>query len=148
MAGHHVELETKRQFMEWKHSWTTKNAMDVSSAGNVMTAVLWDTKYIVTTIYLQKGRNINVEYYANLLKFFSKGYLEQRLMKVVFFIKTMLQYTRPWLQWLQWFDYYLFSNIKIRTWLWTYITVMMTSYLTLLNFLTKRMNSLHWIVRC
>ena len=65
---HHFEPETKRQTMQWKHSTShaPKKAKVVSSAGKVMVSVFWDAKGIVFIDYLQKGKTINGEYYANL----------------------------------------------------------------------------------
>ena len=67
---HHFEPETKRQSMQWKHSTSPppKKAKVVSSAGKVMTSVFWDAKDIVFIDYLQKGKTINGEYYAKLLR--------------------------------------------------------------------------------
>ena len=67
---HHFEPETKRQSMQWKHSTSPapKKAKVVSSAGKVMVSVFWDAKGIVFIDYLQKGKTINGEYYAKLLR--------------------------------------------------------------------------------
>ena len=67
---HHFEPETKKQSMQWKHpgSPPQKKAKVVSSAGKVMASVFWDAKGIVFIDYLEKGRTINGEYYAALLK--------------------------------------------------------------------------------
>ena len=67
---HHFEPETKRQSMQWKHSTSPapKKAKVVPSAGKVMTSVFWDAKGIVFIEYLQKGKTINEEYYAKLLR--------------------------------------------------------------------------------
>ena len=67
---HHFEPETKRQSMQWKHSTSPapKKAKVVSSAGKVMAFVFWDAKGIVLIDYLQKGKTINGEYYAKLLR--------------------------------------------------------------------------------
>ena len=67
---HHFEPETKKQSMQWKHSTspTPKNAKVVSSTGKVMTSVFWEAKGIVFIDYFQKGKTINGEYYAKLLR--------------------------------------------------------------------------------
>ena len=67
---HHFEPETKRQSMQWKHSTSLapKKAKVVSSAEKVMASVFWDAKGIVFIDYLQKGKTINGEYYAKLLR--------------------------------------------------------------------------------
>ena len=56
--------------MQWKHSTSPapKKTEVVSSAGKVMTSVFWDAKGIVFINYLQKGKTINGEYYAKLLR--------------------------------------------------------------------------------
>ena len=67
---HHFEPETKRQSMQWKHSTSPapKKANVVSSAGKVMASVFCDAKGILFIDYLQKGKTINGEYYAKLLR--------------------------------------------------------------------------------
>ena len=66
---HRFEAETKRQSMQWKNhsSPPPKKVKVVSSAGKVMASVFWDAKGVAFIDYLQKGRTINGEYYANLL---------------------------------------------------------------------------------
>ena len=56
--------------MQWKHhsSPPPKKAKVVSSAGKVMASVFLDAKGVVFIDYHQKGRTINGEYYANLLR--------------------------------------------------------------------------------
>ena len=68
--AHRFEPETKRQSMQWKHSTSPapKKAKVVSSAGKVPASVFWDAKGIVFINYLQKGKTINGEYYAKLLR--------------------------------------------------------------------------------
>ena len=67
---HHFEAETKRQSMQWKHlsSPPPKKAKVVLSSGKIMASFFWDAKVIVFIDYLQKGRTMNREYYANLLR--------------------------------------------------------------------------------
>ena len=67
---HHFEPETKKQSMQWKHlqSPPSKNAKVVLSARKVMASVFWDAKGVVFVDYLPKGKTINGEYYANLLR--------------------------------------------------------------------------------
>ena len=67
---HHFEPEIKRQSMQWKHSTSPapKKTKVVSSAGKVMASVFWDAKRIVFIDYLRKGKTINGEYYAKLLR--------------------------------------------------------------------------------
>jgi histone-lysine N-methyltransferase SETMAR len=47
---------------------TPKKAKTVLSAGKVMVSVFWDAKGILLIDYFQKGKTMNDEYYANLLK--------------------------------------------------------------------------------
>ena len=56
--------------MEWKYSTSPAptKAKVVSSAGKVMASIFWDAKGIVLINYLQKGKTINGEYYAKLLR--------------------------------------------------------------------------------
>ena len=56
--------------MQWKHSTSPapKKAKVVSFAGKVMASVFWNAKGIVFIDYLQKGKTINREYYAKLLR--------------------------------------------------------------------------------
>lgn len=67
---HHFEPETKKQSMQWKHTFSPppKKAKVVSSAGKVMASVFWDAKGVVFVDYLEKGQTINGEYYSNLLR--------------------------------------------------------------------------------
>ena len=67
---YHFEPETKKQSMQWKHlqSPPSKNAKVVLSARKVMASVFWDAKGVVFVDYLPKGKTINGEYYANLLR--------------------------------------------------------------------------------
>ena len=51
----------------------SKEAKVLFSAGKVMTSVFWDANGIVFIYYLQKGRTIDREYFANLLKQFRKA---------------------------------------------------------------------------
>ena len=66
---HHFTSETKEQSKQWieKGESAPKKAKTVPSADKVMASVFWDTRGIIFIDYLQKGRTINGEYYANLL---------------------------------------------------------------------------------
>ena len=101
---HHFESKTKRQFVLWKHSTSpapNKNKV-VSSAGKVMASVSWDAKGIVFIDYLQKGKIINGEYYAKLLREPRQAIKSKRPGKltkgVLLHHKTMLLLTSLWLQ--------------------------------------------------
>ncbi|XP_018346987.1 PREDICTED: histone-lysine N-methyltransferase SETMAR-like, partial [Trachymyrmex septentrionalis] len=67
---HHFTPETKEQSKQWteKGELASKKAKTVLSAGKVMASVFWDARGIIFIDYLQKGRTINGEYYANLLQ--------------------------------------------------------------------------------
>ena len=77
---HHLEPETKRQSMQWKHPFSplSKKARVVSAAGKVMASVFWDSKGIFFIDYLKKGQTINGEYYANLLRQLRKAIKTKR----------------------------------------------------------------------
>jgi histone-lysine N-methyltransferase SETMAR len=55
-----------------------KKAKTVLSAGKVMALVFWDAKGILFIDYLQKGKTINGEYYANLLNRLKTAIAEKR----------------------------------------------------------------------
>ena len=62
--------ETKMQSMQWKNPGTPppKKFKRVSSAGEVMPSVFWDSQGVIIIDYLQQGRTINGVYYAAELK--------------------------------------------------------------------------------
>ena len=80
----HFEPETKRQSMQWKHSISPapKKAKVVSSAGKVIASIFWDAKGIEFIDYLQKGKTINGEYYAKLLRELRQAIKSKRLGKL------------------------------------------------------------------
>ena len=63
---HHFEPESKIQSMQLKHpgSPPPKKVRRVSSAGNVMASVFWDSQGVIMIDYLEQGRTINGAYYA------------------------------------------------------------------------------------
>ena len=67
---HHVTPETKEQSKQWtaRGESAPKKAKTIPSAGKVMASVFWDARGIIFIDYLQKGKTINGEYYANLLQ--------------------------------------------------------------------------------
>jgi len=77
---HHFTPETKEQSKQWteKGESAPKKAKTVPSAGKVMASVFWDARGIIFIDYLQKGRTINGEYYANLLQRLGDEIKEQR----------------------------------------------------------------------
>ena len=70
---HHNTPETKQQSRQWvsKGESAPKKAKVGLSAIKVRTMVFWDARGIIHIDYLQKGRTINGEYYANLLDRFN-----------------------------------------------------------------------------
>ncbi|XP_014769814.1 uncharacterized protein LOC106868879 [Octopus bimaculoides] len=76
---HDFEPETKKQFIQWKHS--------PSFTEQAMASVYWDAKGIPFD-YFQKDRTINGEYYTNLPRQLRKAIKTKRpekLTKGVFF---------------------------------------------------------------
>lgn len=69
---HHYTPESKEQSKQWilPGESAPKKAKTVPSAGKVMATVFWDSQGIIHTDYLQKGRTITGQYYANLLQEF------------------------------------------------------------------------------
>ena len=72
---HHNTTETKQQSKQWVSSgkFSPNKAKVGLSAKEVMATVLWDAdaRGIIHIDYLQKGRTIDGEYYANLLDQFN-----------------------------------------------------------------------------
>lgn len=66
---HHYTPETKQQSKQWTEAGCSapKKAKTIPSAGKVMASVFWDAKGILLIDYLEKGKTITGEYYANLL---------------------------------------------------------------------------------
>ena len=66
---HHFEPENKRQSRQRKYSTSPapKKAKVVSSAGKAIASIFWDAG-IVLIECLQKGKTINREHNANLLR--------------------------------------------------------------------------------
>jgi histone-lysine N-methyltransferase SETMAR len=77
---HHFTPETKQQSKQWtaRGESAPKKANAVESAGKVMASVFWDARGIIFIDYLQKGKTINGEYYANLLQRLSDEIKEKR----------------------------------------------------------------------
>ncbi|CAH2102647.1 unnamed protein product [Euphydryas editha] len=67
---HHFDPKTKQQSMTWKQasSPTPKKIKVSSSAGKVMTLVLWDVEEIFMVEYFEKGAIITGSHYADLIK--------------------------------------------------------------------------------
>ena len=77
---HYFTPETKEQSKQWTRRGepAPKKAKTVPSAGKVMASVFWDCRGIIFIDYLQKGKTINGEYYANLLHQLSEKISEKR----------------------------------------------------------------------
>jgi histone-lysine N-methyltransferase SETMAR len=77
---HHYTPETKEQSRQWTNRGepTPKKAKTILSAGKVMATVFWDSKGLLYVDYLQKGRTINAQYYADLLQNLSDAIKEKR----------------------------------------------------------------------
>lgn len=66
---HHYTPETKSQSAQWVSpgEGAPKKAKTIPSAGKVLATIFWDSKGIILIDYLEKGRTITGQYYANLL---------------------------------------------------------------------------------
>ena len=68
---HHFTPETRKQSKQWaeRRESTPKKVKTVSyTTGKVMASVFWDAHGIFCTDYLQKGKTINCECWANILQ--------------------------------------------------------------------------------
>jgi len=72
--------ETKEQSKQWvlPGEKAPKKAKTVASAGKVMATVFWDTQGIVHIDYLEKGKTVTGQYYADLLDRFDIALKEKR----------------------------------------------------------------------
>lgn len=77
---HHFDPETKSQSMQWKHvtSPTPKKFKSTPSSGKVMASVFWDAEGVIMIDYLQKGKTINGQYYADELRQLREKIKEKR----------------------------------------------------------------------
>lgn len=77
---HHSTPETKEQSKQWVFHGepAPKKAKATLSANKVMATVFWDSRGIIHVDYLEKGKTINGEYYANLLDRFNDAVKEKR----------------------------------------------------------------------
>lgn len=71
---HHYTPETKEQSKQWigPGEPIPKKAKTIFSANKVMATVFWDARGIIHIDYLEKGKTITGQYYANLLQRLSK----------------------------------------------------------------------------
>jgi histone-lysine N-methyltransferase SETMAR len=77
---HHYTPEMKEQSKQWTSPGepAPKKAKTVPSAGKVMATVFWDSGGIIFTDYLEKGRTITGQYYADLLGRFHPELMRKR----------------------------------------------------------------------
>lgn len=77
---HHYTPETKEQSKQWTSPGETapKKAKTVPSAGKVMATVFGDSQGIIFTDYLENGRTITRQYYADLLDRFNAELMKKR----------------------------------------------------------------------
>jgi len=77
---HHYTPETKEQSKQWTKSGESapKKAKTVPSAGKRMTTIFWNSRGIIFTNYLEKGRIITGQYYADLLDRFDTKLKKKR----------------------------------------------------------------------
>jgi len=77
---HHYTPEMKEQSKQWTSPGepAPKKAKTVPSAGKVMATVFWDSRGIIFTDYLEKGRTITGQYYADLLGRFDAELMRKR----------------------------------------------------------------------
>lgn len=77
---HYYTPETKEQSKQWTspNERAPKKAKTVRSAGKIMATVFWDSKGIILIDYLEKGKTITGQYYADLLDRFNAKLKEKR----------------------------------------------------------------------
>ena len=122
---HHNTPETKQQSKQWtaRGEPVPKKAKTVLSAGKVMATVFWDAKGILLVDYLEKGKTINGQYYANLLDQLKEKIREQRpglAKKKCCFTRTMRPATNLLLQCLKsmnWGSNYCLMHPILQIWL-------------------------------
>ena len=76
----HYTPETKEQSKQWTKSGESalKKTQTVPLAGKIMATVFWDSRDIIFTDYLEKGRTITGQYYADLLDRFDAELKKKR----------------------------------------------------------------------
>ena len=107
---HYYTPEMKEQSKQWTSPGerAPKKAKTIPSAGKVMATVIWDSKGIILTDYLEKGKTITGQYYADLLDRFNAKLREKRphlSKKKVLFHHDNAPHTRPQSQPLNWSNY-------------------------------------------
>lgn len=68
--AHHFDPKTKLQSKEWKHvtSPTPVKFRKIASAGKVMASVFWDSEGVLMIDYLERGKTVTGNYYAELIR--------------------------------------------------------------------------------
>ena len=77
---HHYTPEIKEQSKQWTSPGepAPRKAKTGPSAAKVMGTVFWDSRGIIFTEYLEKGRTITGQYYADLLDRFDAELMKKR----------------------------------------------------------------------
>ncbi|CAK1593061.1 unnamed protein product [Parnassius mnemosyne] len=77
---HYCTPETKQQSKQWRRpgSPPPKKAKSILSANKVMASVFWDSKGVIMIDYLERGQNINSDYYCTLLRRLREEIKEKR----------------------------------------------------------------------
>ena len=106
---HRYTLEMKEQSKQWTKSgeFASKKAKTVPSAGKIMATVFWDSRGIIFTDYLEKGRIITGQYYADLLDRFDAE-LKKKTASFSEKKKSFIMITHqliPQLPWQNWSNY-------------------------------------------
>ena len=100
---HHFTLESNRQSAEWTAASEShpKRLKTQTSAGKVLASIFWDVQGILFIDYLDKGRNINSEYYIALLVHLKEEITKKQpqMKKKCSFIKTMHYVTSRLQRW-------------------------------------------------
>ena len=67
---HHFDPETKEQSKQWKHPGSPPplKCRKIASAGKVMASVFWDCQGVVLIVYMERGRTITGQHYAQQLE--------------------------------------------------------------------------------
>ena len=77
---HDYTVEMKEPSKQWTSpdERASKKSKTVPSVGKVMTTVFWDSPGIIFTDYLENGRTITEQYYADLLSRFEAELMKRR----------------------------------------------------------------------
>ena len=77
---HHYDPESKQESMQWKHkeSPEPKKFKTQPSAGKILATIFWDQEGIIMIDYLEHGKTITMDYYAELLRRLRQTVKEKR----------------------------------------------------------------------